>query len=112
MLQIKQKKETFHVSLSKTSRINTLIADAIRDELTEIVSLPGRTIIFSMQDVKFIDSNGFEAILAIVKRSREAESTFKICDVSEEVYELIKLMKLNVVFEIFPERHNQAYSEV
>ena len=107
MLQIKQKKKTFHVSLRKVSRINTLIADAIRDELTEIVSVPGRTIIFSMQDVKFIDSNGFDAILTIVKRSRESESIFKIRDVSEEVYELIKLMKLNVVFEINPETHHQ-----
>jgi anti-anti-sigma factor len=108
MLQIKQKKKTFHVSLRKVSRINTLIADTIRDELTEIVSVSGRTIIFSMQDVRFIDSNGFEAILTIVKRSRESGSIFKICDVSEEVYELIKLMKLNVVFEINPENHYQT----
>jgi len=85
-----------------------LIADAIRDELTEIVSVSGRTIIFSMDGIRFIDSNGFEAILTIVKRSRESDSTFKICDVSEEVYELIKLMKLNVVFEINPEHHHQA----
>ena len=85
-----------------------MIADAIRDELTEIVSVPGRTIIFSMQGIKFIDSNGFEAILTIVKQSRESESIFKICDVSEEVYELIKLMKLNVVFEINPEHHHHT----
>ena len=110
MLHIKQKKETFHVSLRKTTRINTLIADAIKDELTDIVSVPGRTIIFSMHGIRFIDSNGFEAILTIVKRSRDSESIFKICDVSEEVYELIKLMKLNVVFEINPEHHHQAIS--
>ena len=107
MLQIKQKKQTFHVSLRQISRINTLIADSIWDELTEIVSVPGRTVIFSLLGVRFIDSNGFEVILNIVKRSREAGSTFKISDVSEEVYELIKLMKLNVVFEINPEYHHQ-----
>ncbi len=112
MLQIKQKKKTFQVSLRKTSRINTLIADTIREELTGIVSVPGRTVIFSMQGIKFIDSNGFEAILTIVKRSQDSGSIFKICDVSEEVYELIKLMKLNVVFEIFPEHHNHAFSMV
>ena len=105
MLQIKQKKKTFHVSLRKVSRINTLIADSLKDELTELVSVPNRTVIFSMHGVKFIDSNGFEAIMTIVKRSRESGSVFKMCDVSEEVYELIKLMKLNVVFEINPEHH-------
>ena len=108
MLHIKQKKKTFYVSLRKISRINTLIADSIRDELTEIVSVPGRTVIFSMHGVNFIDSNGFEAILEIVKQSRESGSVFKISDVSEEVYELIKLMKLNVVFEINPEHHHQS----
>ena len=105
MLHIKEKKKTIHVSLRKISRINTLIADSIKAELTEIVAAPGRTFIFSMQGITFIDSNGFEAILYIVKRSRESGSNFKICDVSEEVYELIKLMKLNVVFEINPEQY-------
>jgi len=104
MLRIKRENEVFHISLYKISRINTLIADAIRDELSEIVVVPGRTIIFSMEGVKFIDSSGFESILTIVRKSREADCNFKICDVSQEVYELIKLMKLNVVFEINPDK--------
>ncbi len=104
MLKVKQKGDNYFVSLTKITRINTLIADGLREQLNEIIKHPGRNVVLSLKNIKFIDSSGFEAILSVVKKSKKHNSNFRICDVSEEVYELIKLMKFNILFEISPEK--------
>ena len=40
--------------------------------------------------------------MAVVDQSSKVGSSFRICDVSQEVYELLKLMKLSFEFEIKP----------
>ena len=81
-----------------------MIADPLREELTKIVSKPGREVVLSMAGINFIDSSGFQAIMAVVDQASKIGSRFRICDVSQEVYELLKLMKLSFVFEINPKK--------
>ena len=42
--------------------------------------------------------------MGIVEKAGKSGSIFRISDVSQEVYELLKLMKLSIVFEIKPEK--------
>ena len=78
------------------------MADPLRDELLKIVSKPDRDVVLSMDGIGFIDSSGFQTILAVVQRAIEMGSRFRICDVSQDVYELLKLMKRKVFFKINP----------
>jgi len=102
MLKLKIEDGVYKVSFNKTNRLNSLIADPLRDELFKIVSKPGRQVMLSMKGICFIDSSGFEAIMAVVNRASEIGSKFRICNVSEDVYELLKLMKLKITLEIDP----------
>ena len=102
MLKLRTKKGIHIVSFHKTRRLNTLISEPLREELLKLVSKPGTEVVLSMDGINFIDSSGFETIMAVVERSNRAGSRFRICDVSQEVYELLRLMKLNFVFEIHP----------
>ncbi len=102
MLKIRKTGEVYRVSFFKTRRFNTLIADALRDELTQYVSTPGREVILSMEGINFIDSSGFEALMAVVEKAGHNGCRFRLSDVSQEVYELLKLMKLKIFFEIAP----------
>ncbi len=111
MLKLNIEEGIYKISFYKTRRLNTLIADALREELTRIVSKPGREVVLSMEGINFIDSSGFQAIMAVVDQANRIGSRFRICDVSQEVYELLKLMKLRFVFEIDPSR-NRAFSGV
>ncbi len=104
MLKLNIEDEVYKISFYKTRRVNTLIADPLREELTRIVSKPGREVVLSMDGINFIDSSGFQAIMAIVDQAGRIGSRFRICDVSQEVYELLKLMKLRFVFEINPDK--------
>ncbi|MCK4745852.1 MAG: STAS domain-containing protein [Bacteroidales bacterium] len=104
MLKLNIENEVYKISFYKTSRVNTLISDPLREELTKIVSKAGREVVLSMDGINFIDSSGFQAIMAVVDQANKIGSRFRICDVSQEVYELLKLMKLSFVFEIDPEK--------
>ena len=106
MLKLNTEDGIYKISFYKTRRVNTLNADSLREELTRIVSKPGTEVILSMEGINFIDSSGFQAIMAVVDRANHIGSRFRICDVSQEVYELLKLMKLSFVFEISPDNAN------
>ncbi len=103
MLKLNIEEGIYKISFYRTRRLNTLIAETLQEELLKIVSKPGREVVLSMEGINFIDSSGFRAIMAIVVHASKVGSHFRICDVSQEVYELLKLMKLSFVFEIKPE---------
>lgn len=107
MLKLRIEDGIYRISFYKTKRLNTLIADHLKEELVKIVSKPGREVVMSMEGINFIDSSGFQAIMAVVDQATRIGSRFRICDVSQEVYELLKLMKLNFVFEINPEKSRE-----
>lgn len=105
MLKVRTKGDVYTISFFKTRKVNTLIADALKDELSRYVSTPGREVVLSMEGINFIDSSGFEAIMTIVDIANKHKSKFRIADVSQDVYELLKLMKLKIFFEIDPVRY-------
>lgn len=104
MLKVEENKNRHYISIIKTTRINSFVADGLKDQLLEMVSQKKKEIILSLKGIKFIDNAGFETIMSVVKRARDNNCSFRICDVSQDVYELFQLMKLNVVFEIHPEK--------
>jgi anti-sigma B factor antagonist len=102
MLKLKIENGTTKISFHKISRLNYLFADPFREQLVGIVSEPGREVVLSMKGINFIDSSGLEAIMTVVNRASEMGSRFRICNVSDDVYELLKLMKVKIMFEINP----------
>ncbi|MFC2081461.1 STAS domain-containing protein, partial [Bacteroidota bacterium] len=104
MLKLNIEDGIYRISFYKTRKVNTLIANPLREELSKIVSKPGREVVLSMEGINFIDSSGFQAIMDVVERANRKGSRFRISDVSQEVYELLKLMKLSFVFEINPDK--------
>ncbi len=111
MLKLKIKGGVYHISFHKINTLNTLVADSLREELIKIVSKPKREVVLSMNGINFIDSSGFQTIMAVVSQASKIGSKFRICDVSQDVYELLKLMKLEVMFEINPVKAKE-YSSI
>ena len=108
MLKLKIEDGIYRVSFHKIHRLNSLLAESIRQELVKIVSKPGREVVLSMKGISFIDSSGLEALMKVVKQSNKFGSRFRICDVSGDVYELMNLMKVQVTFEIHPAKTRES----
>ena len=102
MLKLNIEDGVYRLSFYKVKRLNTLIAEPLQTELSKIVSKPGRVVVLSLNGINFIDSSGFQALMSVVDKADRMGSRFRICDVSQEVYELLKLMKLSFVLEINP----------
>ena len=99
MLKIAKEDSYYRVELFQVNRLNTLFSNLVKEQLMELVEKPGTTVIFNLKDIRFIDTNGFSILLEVAVRAREAGSRFKLCNVNDEVRELLVLMELENSFE-------------
>jgi anti-sigma B factor antagonist len=103
MLESKNIRGVLVVSFKEQKRLNALIADAVKEYLLEFFNKPNSRVIFDLRGISFIDSTGFNVLLAAMKAANNNSGQFKICHVNPEVMELFKLLQLQHVFEIYDE---------
>jgi len=99
MLKIAKEENYYRVELFQVNRFNTLFSEMVKQQLIELVEEIGVSVIFNLKDICFIDSSGFVVLLEVTARARECGSQFKLCNVSAEVRELLKLMDLESRFD-------------
>ena len=101
MLETRNIDDVTVVSLKDTNRFNAPIAEPVKKQLLEMFSRPNVHLAFSLAGISFIDSSGFGVFLSAMKAATNNYGQFKICDVSEDVMELFKLLQLHHVFELY-----------
>lgn len=103
MLQTTYTDDVIVVRLNDTNRLNAPIAEPVKEGLLEFFNKPNVSVIFDMQGIKFIDSSGFAVFLSAMKAANNNVGQFKLCNATEDVMELFKLLQLHHVFEIYDE---------
>ena len=98
MLKISKDYDHYTVELFQVNKLNTLFCELVYDQLRELVEERGSTVLFNLEGIRFIDSEGFRVLLQVSDISRLSGSAFKLCNVSEEVQELIRLQELESRF--------------
>ena len=98
MLKIAKEGEAYHVELFQVNRLNTLFSSLVEEQLGELLSQPGSEVIFNLRGVRFIDSAGFDVLGRIADLAVRSHSSFSLCNVSEDVHELILLMEMEGKF--------------
>jgi len=94
MLKIAKEANVYRVELFQVDRLNTLFSDLVREQLKELVQEPGSTVIFNLAGIRFIDTSGFQVLLRITEHARQNGSEFKLCNLSDDVKELMGLLEL------------------
>jgi anti-anti-sigma factor len=94
MLMISKEECQYMVELFQVNRLNTLFSDLVKAQLRELIEEPGAEVLFNLEGIRFIDSSGFEVLMEITELAREHGSQLKLCNVTEEVRELIILQEL------------------
>jgi len=100
MLDVKNIDGIFVAKFIDANRFNSVISQSVKDELNEILSAQNVKLLLDLEGIKFVDSSAFGALISILKTSKETNSTFKICNATPDVMELISVMQLDTVFEI------------
>ncbi|WP_372754138.1 STAS domain-containing protein [Labilibaculum sp.] len=102
--------ETKHVNtitimkLGDTDRLYALNANIAKEKMNEILSQSKTQLVIDLEKINFIDSSGFGALLSALKTSKEHKSSIKLCNINHEVMELIELMQLDSIFDIFQDQ--------
>lgn len=101
MLNIKKEDGIEIVKFDGVSRFNSDISQDVKNALSPILDLEGTKMIISLEGIKFIDSSAFGTLISLIKVCKKSNSLFKLCNASNEVIELITIMQLDTVFEVF-----------
>jgi anti-sigma B factor antagonist len=94
MLKIAKEGHEIRVELFQVNRLNTLFSDLVRAQLNELVQEPGSRVIFNLEGIRFIDTSGFQVLLDITEHARRHGSEFRLCNLTDDVQELMGLLEL------------------
>jgi anti-anti-sigma factor len=89
-------------TLRKTKRIDILIANIIKETIEKDIlktdSNRKINLIIDLKGIKFIDSYGFRVLLELARMSEIYNKPLFFMNISEEIDELISLLKLEKTF--------------
>lgn len=101
MVVTKKVDDILVISFKNLNKLNILIAQAVKEDLAPYINIPNNKLILDLTGVEYIDSSGFGVLLSILRSSRKNNTTFKMCNIAGELMELIKLLKLQNIFDIY-----------
>ncbi|WP_430809622.1 MULTISPECIES: STAS domain-containing protein [unclassified Carboxylicivirga] len=101
MLQVKEKNGVMYGSLADTDRLTATIAQEVKEALTQAISGDGAKMVLNLSNINFIDSSGIGTLISALKTARQNNGSFQLCCIKPDVLSLLKLMKLDNVFDIF-----------
>ncbi len=107
MLKIAKEDSHYRVELFQVNKLNTLFSEIVKQQLMELVDEPGVSVIFNLEGIRFIDSSGFDVLLEIAEQASRAGSQFQLCNISDDVRELIVLLDLEDRFSICSCQHTE-----
>ena len=99
MLKVDKIGNVMVVSFDQESKINVTVSQKIKVEITKMVT-PHSKLVLNLEGVNYIDSTGFGMLLSILRTCKNNQSLLKLCNISPEVMELVKLLQLQTVFDI------------
>lgn len=99
MLKLDKIGNVMVVSFNLDSKINVTVSQKIKVEVTKLIN-PHSKLVMNLEGINYIDSTGFGMLLSILRTCKNNQSLLKLCNISPEVMELVKLLQLQTVFDI------------
>lgn len=104
MLKVAKDADHYQVSLFQVKKLNTLISELISQQLEKLVSVKDRHVIFNLEHVSFIDTAGFNTLERAAMIAKANQCVFQLCNINDDVQELIGLTGHEGTFDIIPRR--------
>jgi len=83
--------------LTLTGRLNMVAAPRLRSAVDDEVEAGSRRLVVDLQAVSFIDSSGLGALIAGLKKARQAGGDLRIAGLTEQVDTVLRLTNLDRV---------------
>ncbi len=99
-LIVKNGRRKVNVSFSRAHKLNVLNSKVIKSYLLNIVSHPGTSLIIDLKGIDFIDSEAFDTLNVVSRIAKSYNSEITLINVSDDILELIDLVRTYSVFDI------------
>ena len=83
-------------------RLDAAVADDFREEVCATIRDGHRSLVLDLQAVQFMDSSGLGSLVACL-RHLGPDGTMALIGITEPVERLLKLTRVNRVFDVLPE---------
>ena len=70
MLKVAREDSQYRVELFQVNKLNTLFSELVKQQLRELVDEGGISVIFNLENIRFIDSSGFAALDLLTRISK------------------------------------------
>jgi len=95
------------------SRLDTSKAPQLKKEFLDLINEGKKNLIVNLNEVEFIDSSGLGALLFGQRQASSIKGDLKIACPQQRVLMLIKIARLNRIFDIFKDEKGaiKGYTE-
>ena len=100
-MQVKQKEKDGVVVCSVHDEINLDNVDDLSKVFKKIVGAKSRKVLLDFQDLNYIDSAGFAALIRFSKDLKEIEGVLHICGLSPKIRSLFAITRLESAFKLY-----------
>lgn len=100
MLYIDKTGLDYRVEFKEEKKLNINNAAQIKEMLLPLIMQEGNSITLDFNGIVFVDSSGFQVLVALLKAAEMYYSQFEIINISTELKELFDLLNLSDVFQI------------
>ncbi len=97
---IEEQKGKITVLIQDTNRLTATLAPEMKLQLSDVLKKNGVQLTLDLSNIKYVDSSGFGILISALKTARQNNSSLILNDVQEDVMSLMKLMKLDQIFDI------------
>ena len=80
-------------------KITSIFSSDIKDELTQILSVPNVKLTLNLENIKYIDSSGIGVLISAMKTARQNSNIFLLSNINKDIMNLFIMMKLDNVFD-------------
>ncbi len=100
MVESKETNGVVVACIKDSDRLNAVVAEDVKKELTAIASVKDVKMVLDLSNIKFIDSTGIGVLISALKTARQNNGSLALKEIQKDVMSLLKLMKLDKVFDI------------
>jgi anti-sigma B factor antagonist len=93
-------KGTYAIVEMRGNLIDKNQATPLLDEIQDIINKGINSFVISMEEFRYLNSNGLNVLVNILTKSRKSGGDTTICCISDKIRELLIITKLNTVFTI------------
>ena len=96
-----EKRNKIDIITFTVDRINALIADDLKNEISKVFENGNSRVILDLKGVQYIDSTGFGCFLSVMRTAKNRYGALKFVCPEPAIMKVFETLNLQTVFEIY-----------